>query len=582
MTAVTDPRPEAREVRIAAALIVAAGLAAAALAIFAAQLGLGAEAARDRFGWQRGALLVVGCAAAAVGALLLARPRIAATRINWERVPGYLSRLAFGLLVLLGFVLVWTRMVRIDQSFWHDEAFTVLNYSGSGPGAILFGAESFDINNHVAYNLLSWATASLLGETEATYRLWSVLPAITAIGVATWWAWRRIGVITAIAFAALAVAAPMHLEIAPQARGYGLALLAAILMLIAADRLTRAYSKRVFVGFLGAGLLGIWTLFIFAIAFVGQGLALLRWPRLRRPVVAVVGTAGILSIAFYAPVLGGVVQAGAEGETAGETISIGGALLLDRTLDWTAVPIWGVITRNEPAGWVGVAALALVIVAVVALWRRQDFGLALLLVVPLLFFNLVFAVTALETAERHQFLLLTHVLLLVAVGIAELARVIGEYRPLRPLAIGVGVLAVLALSQAAVSRQQDQAVAYEDPKGAAQIARWTGIEPIVTDTLRAEGLRYYLGDDLERLWPTDVEALLCDRRQQVVYIRQLSLPPEDWGFWSPASLDCAAERPSAHLDFPQRRDGTALDVWIVPRADGEAAADDPQANPGPD
>lgn len=45
----------------------------------------------------------------------------------------YLGYLAIGLLVALGIALVWTRLLRIDESFWHDEAFAVLNYNGVGP-----------------------------------------------------------------------------------------------------------------------------------------------------------------------------------------------------------------------------------------------------------------------------------------------------------------------------------------------------------------------------------------------------------------------------------------------------------------
>jgi hypothetical protein len=551
--------PSNREICIAGALLLVAGIAAAAVAILAEQLGLGAEAARGMFGWRRIALLVAGGVAVVLGAVLAAFPRIAARPAIWERMPVYLGYLAIGLIAVLGIALAWTRLIGLDESFWHDEAFTVLNYSGVGPEAILFGEATFDINNHVAYNLLSWATASVLGTSEAIYRLWSVLPAIVAVGVAAWWAWRRLGAVTAIAFAALAAAAPLHLELAPQARGYGLALLAATLMLIAADRLTREPSRRMLAGFLGAGLLGIWTLFIFAIAFVGQALALVRWPELRRPAIAVVGVAGVLSIAFYAPVLGGVLEARAEGETTPQTISLGAALLLERSLEWLAVPV----RRPELESWITLSGLGLIVVAIVALWRRGAGGLALLLVLPVLFFNLVFAIGGLETAERHQFLWMTHLLLLVAVGVGELARIATRYRPLRPLAIATGAVVVIAVTVATLERRQGQVVPFENHKAAASIARQTGLAPIVTDSIRPEGLRYYLGEDLVELLPWDVEPLLCERGQTVVYIRHISLAPEDWGPWAPASLECAAERPSVHISVPQRRNHTSLDIWIV-------------------
>jgi hypothetical protein len=67
-----------RNVRAVAALIVALGLAAVGVAILSEKLGLGAEAARGIFGWKRLTLLLAGATVAAIGALLLARPRIAA------------------------------------------------------------------------------------------------------------------------------------------------------------------------------------------------------------------------------------------------------------------------------------------------------------------------------------------------------------------------------------------------------------------------------------------------------------------------------------------------------------------------
>lgn len=89
------------------------------------------------------------------------------------RPSGYLS---VGLLTLLGIVLVWTRLMHISESFWHDEAFSVLNHNGL---TAAFGA-------HVLYNQLSWATTSLIGESEAMHRFWSVVPGIAAVGLAAW------------------------------------------------------------------------------------------------------------------------------------------------------------------------------------------------------------------------------------------------------------------------------------------------------------------------------------------------------------------------------------------------------------
>jgi hypothetical protein len=557
-----------RQIRIIGALMLAGGLAACAVSVFSEQLGLGAEEARGMFGWRRISLLVAGAVTAAIGAAFAAHPQVISRPEKRERIGRLfpyptdvqLRYLAIGLLGLLGLVLVWTRLLNIGSSLWHDEAHTILNYSAVGLGPILFGEGDYSINNHVLYNLLSWATVGLLGESEAMYRFWSVVPGIAAIAVAAWWAWRRIGALAAVGFATLAVAASQHIDHAPQARGYGLVLLAGTLMLIAADRLTRAYSKRALAGFVGSGLVGIWTLHVFAVALIGQALALLKWPHLRRPVIVGVGLAGILSALFYAPVLAETV---AESRPRGEGISLSSALLLDRPLAWFAVPGFTTLFELRPDQWTRLVALALVAFAVWALWRRQDFGLALILVAPPLFFNLFIAVTGLTTVPRHQFLLLTHVLLLVAIGITELGRLVAQYRPLRAVAVGAGVVLALGLAKGAVDTAKDESMPFENFQEAADVVEWASAGPVVTDSIRPDGLRYYLGDELIELHPRGLAILLCSRRQrELVYIRHVPVSPEAEDYRWPASLRCIPED-SVRVRVPQRTRGAAIDIWII-------------------
>jgi hypothetical protein len=567
------------QIRIIGALVLVAGIAAGAIAIYSEQLGLGAPEARGMFGWRRISLLVAGAVTAAIGAALVAHPQLISKpeyRERMERVLRYptdfqLRRLAIGLLALLGLALLWTRLLTIDSSLWHDEAHTILNYSSVGLGPILFGEGDYSINNHVLYNLLSWATVGVLGESEAMYRLWSVVPGIAAIAIAAWWAWRRIGALAAVGFATLAVAAREHIHHAPQARGYGLVLLAGTLMLIAADRLTRAYSKRTLAGFVGSGLIGIWTLHVFAVALVGQALALVKWPRLRRPMIVGVGVAGILSALFYAPVLTETV---AESRPRGEGISLGSALLLDRPLEWFAVPGFTTLFDLDPEQWTRLVALAFVAFAVWALWRRRDFGLALILVVPPLFFNVFIAVTGLTTVPRHQFLLLTHVLLLVAIGVTELGRLVAQYRPLRAVAVGAGVFLVLGLAKGALDTAEDEGMPFESFQELATVVESASAGPVVTDSIRPDGMRYYLGDQLIELHPTRLETLLCNRRRELVYIRHVAVSPEAVDYRWPAMLDCIPES-SVRIRVPQPTRGAAIDVWIInPQVNRSTVEDD--------
>jgi hypothetical protein len=496
-----------------------------------------------------------------------------------------LSYLAIGLLFLLGVVLVWTRLMHIDQSLLHDEAATVINFIQDGPTAILYVAGgSFNPNNHVAFNFLSWLTVSLWGESEPMFRLWSVLPGIAAIGVVVWWAWNRLGPIVAVAVAAIGVAAPIQLIYTTQARGYGLALLAASLLLVAADRVTQTRSRLTLVGFLGAGLLGIFTLVTFAFAFVGQALALLRWRDLRLPMITVVGVAGILSIAFYVPVMGDVTSF----QVGGETIPLIAALLLDRPLEWMVIPTITLLTGDEgrpalvgdgvapDAPWatgIDVLALALYVGGLVALWRRGNGGLALILVLPPLVFNLWLALDQQSTTVRHQSFLLPYMILPVAVTIAELGRRAARIRVLRPVAVAAGVALALALAVQMVKEGQSQALPLENPKEAARVVSGTGLDTVVTETDRPQTFRYYLGDEvLTRLSTEETEALLCDRDREFVYIRAIARRPSE--AWRPASLDCLAEREAARVRVPQRAYGDAIDVWIVGYTASDGINDD--------
>src|SRR5215217_7481549 len=91
------------------------------------------------------------------------------------------TNLAIGWLVLLGVVLIWTRLVGLDQSLQHDEAFAVEQYIEPGPSGTLFG--QYEPNDHVLFNLVTWGTTQGLGRSEALFRLWAALPGLAAAGL---------------------------------------------------------------------------------------------------------------------------------------------------------------------------------------------------------------------------------------------------------------------------------------------------------------------------------------------------------------------------------------------------------------
>src|SRR5262249_40951809 len=153
------------------------------------------------------------------------------------------------------------------------------------------------------YNLLSWITTGALGRSETASRVWSVVPGIGAIALAGWWAWRRLGMIAATTIVVLATLSPVHWVLTTQARGYGLAMLAGIMMLVGAVRAGDRAATSDIVLFGTGALVGIWTLPVFAIPAILQAAVLLADPRIRRRVLVACGVIAVASLVFYAPML---------------------------------------------------------------------------------------------------------------------------------------------------------------------------------------------------------------------------------------------------------------------------------------
>ena len=234
------------------------------------------------------------------------RRRIAGTRrratVCCQPTAKEASAARYGALVVLGVLfaaLVWSRFSLLGQSFFRDEAFTAVHYVDRGPHAILFGRSV--PNNHVLFSLLAWITTKHGGQSEAVYRIWSVVPATAAAGVIAWWAWRRVSPFTAVMTVLLTLVAPIHFLLAPQARGYGLAFLAGAGMLVGAIQAGEDGRSRDIAVFAAFGLVGILTLPVFALAFLAQAAVLVALPALRRrTLVAVVAVGSLVFVGVCA------------------------------------------------------------------------------------------------------------------------------------------------------------------------------------------------------------------------------------------------------------------------------------------
>lgn len=466
--------------------------------------------------------------------------------------------MAAAVLAVAAGILLWTRLIPLDHGFWHDEVYSVRHYTSQGPGEILFG--EYVPNNHVVFNLLAWLTTQSLGdESEATYRLWSVAPAIAAVAVVAVWAWRRLGPPTAAIFAVLVVASPLHLELAMQARGYGLTFLAAALLLIAADRLAGGAGRGWLAGFCGAGLLGSGTLPIFAPTFAGQALALLGRPELRRRIAIGIGVVALVGLLLYAPLLGGLLDS--TGQRFGHRLPWHG--FASGPLTELATPSLQLI---EPEGRLRFLYLAVAAVAglgAARLWRRSERQLVLTLVVPLAFTYAALTAARIFVEWRFTSFLLFHLALLVAAGVAAIGEWLGRPRFMRPaVAVAGATLALVAGLRALEKGREVADRPIEAFKQVAALVEGTGIGRVVSNSTRPEALWYYLGRDRVRLHsPERLVAIFCGSRGPLVYVEHpfrasAAQPP-------PPEVGCLERRGAVRVRFPERARERRLDVWVL-------------------
>jgi hypothetical protein len=206
---------------------------------------------------------------------------------------------------LSGLVLVWSRLANLGTSFWSDEAYSAYYYAGRGPRGIWFG--HYVPNNHVLFNLLSWATTGAVGRFEAAYRIWSVVPGAAAVVLIAWWLWNRLGMVAATSAVIFATVSPVHHVLTPQARGYGLAMFGAVVMFIGAVRATDTKTTRSVVLFTVGALIGIFTLPVFALAAIAQAGVLVWNKELRKRALLACGAIAVLTLGWYASMLGGII-----------------------------------------------------------------------------------------------------------------------------------------------------------------------------------------------------------------------------------------------------------------------------------
>jgi hypothetical protein len=469
------------------------------------------------------------------------RPRLRGRRAA-RHLPAAIAALA-------GLLLVWSRLLPLGHSLWNDEAFSALYYIRPGPGAI-FGR--YLPNDHMLFELLAWATANLTGDfSEPMLRAWSVLPAIAAASLMTAWLWRRLGAGVAAAFAVLAATAPQYMTLSSQARGYGLAYLAVVVMTIAADRLLWLGGRRELVGFAAAAIAGIWTLPVFALAVVPLAALLATRPSLRRSTAWAMAAVAIAALAFYAPVLGDVLHS--SGQHFGVRLPWYG--VVSGPLEDQLAPSVTLLVASISSGLAAVVAGLLVAAGVLSLWRRPERYLALVLLAPAGFAYLVLEAARLYEAPRFVSFVGLPLLALPAVALAHAGRLAARARFGGPVvAAAAAALALFALDKGELASGRAAATPIENFSLAARIVAASGIATVITNSTEPTGFRYYLGAGRVGLEsPEILGALFCSNLAPFVYLEH--------GHGPQVPTSCLSARGATPVSVPQTR--STVRVWLV-------------------
>ena len=463
---------------------------------------------------------------------------------------------------LVGTAAVLSRTITLPRSLWHDEVMTLTQWVLPGAAAALSPAST--ANNHPLFSLLTCATTALLGTSEAVVRLWGVLPGLAAIALVGVGLARRHGAVAGLTAMGALTVSPALAWLSSSARGYGFALLAGGVLLLAAaalGRVSRSHAplrsaralgrkpreRGADLAFVLAGGLGVAAYPFVALGVLGH-LALLALRAPRRAGLLALGV-GLVAAPVIVPVLPGLLCAGrrlvgpglAPAVTASQAGDDGGAL---QTLARGLVP--GLPQQPDillAAGvLVGLAALGgLGLLA----WRRDPLLLAHVLVPPVVVIGLL-QLTGFFTTPRFLSFMLPHYAVMLGLGAAELGRLFGSRTARRAVgALGSAVLVVL-LGAIVVEAAHDQRVPLENPARAAEVIDGAGVQTVLTNTRRRlPGLQYYVGRGRVRSVGAVLPEAACGRAAPfaVVWYREEG-PGMD--------LSCLERRGARPIHIPSR------------------------------
>jgi 4-amino-4-deoxy-L-arabinose transferase-like glycosyltransferase len=279
------------------------------------------------------------------------------------RVENRLELWAVAGLTLLGAAL---RFSTLDlQSFWHDEAVTVGRVLEPG----LFSTLDHVPDSEAApplYYVLAWAWTKVFGHGEVGIRSLSALFGTATIPVA-WWAGRElVSAAAGLGAAALAAVSPYLVWYSQEARAYALLVLLCALSLALFGRALRRREGRLLWWWAGASALALVTHY-FAVFVVGPELVLLLvlLPERRRAVLAAGAAVTAVGVAL--------VPLAVHQADRGHDRWIAQIPLGTRVKDTGREFLLG-HSGSPSRALSALAAVLLVAVAAVALWRTRRLG----------------------------------------------------------------------------------------------------------------------------------------------------------------------------------------------------------------
>lgn len=461
--------------------------------------------------------------------------------------------------VSLGAIYLTSRTFGLNQSMWEDELYTADVYIGHGLARV-FDADRYVANNHPLYSIMGNGVTAVVGNSEVPLRLISVIPATAAAAGMTYWLLRRYGRAAGLVFAFLVTFSPMHFEEFRQARGWGLVILGAALVLVASLEMQRTETIRWHHAtfFVAGALIGIWTVYAVALPFAVHGLILLATRPERKLLSVMAGLVAIGSVVFYWP-LRSVINdpvalrgQGGEAESVRDGFVTFGNLIID-PLNRLATPLFDLALPTVMAVLV---AGGLVLGGAVFLLRAGHWTRLLHLFLPV---GVVFVYLAAREAgiwDRYVSFLLPHVLILAALG----GSMVWSLTP-KPLA-RVGIASVLSLLGLGIAIGFAQyatpivSVPRENFKGAAEVIDGAApVEAAYTHMVFRE-FDYSLEKvKLERLPVEEFVERSCNQDGPAVFV--------DYQRRLPATNTACLEARGVRIVLPQRQD-PPISIWLIP------------------